>query len=285
VWKESIVVRNYKKGDKTDCSNYRGISLMQTTYKILSNILLSRLIPNAKEIIGDRQCGFRRNRSTTDHIFCIPQILETKWEYNKAVHQFFMDFKVYDSVRREVLYNILIEFGIPMKLVRLIRMCLTERCSRVRVGKHLSDRFPFRNGLKQGDAVTPLLFNFALEYAIRRVQANQDGFILNGTHQRLVYGDDGNISGGSVHTVKENAEALVVASKEIGLEINADKTKYMVMSRDQNAGKCHSMKKDSSSFQRVEEFRYLGTTLTNENSIQEDIKNILMSGNASYHSA
>jgi len=87
--------------------------------------------------------------------------------------------------------------------------------------------FPFRNGLKQGDAVSPLLFNFPLEYAIRRVQANQDGFILNGTHQRLVYGDDGNILGGSVHTVKEQAEALVVASKEIGLEINADKTKYM----------------------------------------------------------
>ena len=69
---------------------------------------------------------------------------------------------IYDSVRREVLYNILIEFGIPRKLVRLIKMCLTEMCSRVRVGKNLSDRFPIRNGLKQGDALSPLLFNFAL---------------------------------------------------------------------------------------------------------------------------
>ena len=76
-----------------------------------------------------------------------------------------------------------------------------------------------------------------------------------------------------------------MASKEIGLEINADKTKYMVMSRDQNAGQCHSMKMDSSSFERVEEIRYLGTNLTNEISIQEDIKSILLSGNASYHSA
>ena len=121
-------------------------------------------------------------------------------------------------------------------------MCLTETHSRVRVGKNLSDKFPIRNGLKQGDALSPLLFNFALECAIRGVQVIQNGLKLNGTHQLLVYTDDVNILGGSVHTVNENAEALVVASKEIGLEVNADKTKYMVMSRDQNAGRSHSMK-------------------------------------------
>jgi len=66
-WKESIIIPIHKKGDKTDCSNYRGISLLPTAYKILSNILLSRLIPYAREIIGDHQCGFRRNKSTIDH--------------------------------------------------------------------------------------------------------------------------------------------------------------------------------------------------------------------------
>jgi len=79
-WKESIIIPIHKKGDKTDCSNCRGISLLPTTYEILSNILLSRLIPYAKEIIGDHQCGFRRNRSTIDHIFRIRQILEKKCE-------------------------------------------------------------------------------------------------------------------------------------------------------------------------------------------------------------
>jgi hypothetical protein len=111
------------KGDKADCANYRGISLLPTTYKILSNILLSRLIPYAEEIIWDHQCGFRRNRSTTDRIFCIRQIRDKKWEYNEAVHHLFIDFKnAYDSVRREVLYNILIEFGILRKLVRLMKI-------------------------------------------------------------------------------------------------------------------------------------------------------------------
>jgi hypothetical protein len=80
--------------------------------------------------------------------------------------------------------------------------------------------FPIRNGLKQGDTLLPLTFNLALEYAIKRVQANQVGLKLNSTHQLLVYTDDVNILGGSIHTVKKNTAALVVASKETGLEVN-----------------------------------------------------------------
>ena len=87
-----------------------------------SNILLSRLTQYAEEIIGYHKCGFRCNRSTTDHIFCFRQIVEKKWEYNEAVHQLFIDFKKdHDSVWRKVLYNIPIEFGILVKLVRLIK--------------------------------------------------------------------------------------------------------------------------------------------------------------------
>jgi hypothetical protein len=148
----------------------------------------------------------------------------------------------------------------------------------------LCDRFPVRNGLKQGDVLSPLLFNYALEWAIRRVQVKQDGLKLNGTHQLLAYTDDVNILGGSVRTLKENAEAFVVAAKEIGLEVNADKTKYMVMSRDQNAGRTHSIKTDNSSFERVDGFKYFETTLTSQNSIQEEIMCRLKSGNACYHS-
>jgi hypothetical protein len=116
-----------KEGAKRDSNNYRGISILPNTYKILSNILLSRLIPYAEKITGNHQCRFRRIRSTTYHIFCIRQILEKKWEHNEAVNQVFIDFKkAYDLVRREILY-VLIEFGIPKKQVRLIKMCLFKK--------------------------------------------------------------------------------------------------------------------------------------------------------------
>jgi len=103
------------------------------------------------------------------------------------------------------------------------------------------------------------------------VQVIQDGLKLNGTYQFLVYAYDINIVGGSVLTIKENTEALAVASKEIGLGVNADKIEHMVMSQDQNAGRSHSMNTDNRTFERVKEFKYLGTTSKSHNSIQEEI--------------
>jgi hypothetical protein len=118
--------------------------------------------------------------------------------------------------------------------------------------------------LRKGGALSPLLLNFSLECAIGRVQVNQDGFKLNDTYQLLIYAYDVNILGGNVRTINENIEPLVIASKEIGLEVNADKTKYMVIFRDQISGRSHNMKIDSKSLEKVEEFRYLDITLTNQ---------------------
>jgi hypothetical protein len=102
------------------------------------------------KLLGYYQCGFRRNRSTTDQNFYIYQILEKNWEYNGTVHQLFIDFKkAYDSVRREALYNILIVFGTPRELVGLIKMCINETYSRARIGKNLPDKFTMENGLEQ----------------------------------------------------------------------------------------------------------------------------------------
>jgi hypothetical protein len=121
-------------------------------------------------------------------------------------------------------------------------MCLNETYSRVRIGRNLSEKFSIENGLKKGDALSPLLFNFALEYAIRRVQENQKGMILKGTHLLLVYADDVNIVGENIDTIQRITKALLDASKEIGLEVNPEKTKYMLVSRCQKAGQRQSIK-------------------------------------------
>jgi hypothetical protein len=115
-------------------------------------------------------------------------------------------------------------------------MCLNETYSKVRVGKYLSDIFPIQNDLKQGDALSPLLFNFALEYAIRTVQENQMGLKLNGKLPFLAYADDVNLLGDNIHIINKSTEILIGSCKEAGMEINVEKTKYLFMSRHWNAG-------------------------------------------------
>jgi hypothetical protein len=140
-------------------------------------------------------------------------------------------------------------------------MCLNETYSKAYIGKHLSDSVPIQNGLKHGDALSSLLLNFALEYAIRKVQENQVGLKLNGTHQLLTYTND-------VNLLQDTYKKLSICCCFI--------TRMQV--------KIGTKKTVNRSFINVSQFKYLGTTVTNQNMIQEEIKRRLNSGNACYHS-
>jgi hypothetical protein len=133
--------------------------------------------------------------------------------------------------------------------------------------------------LNKGEALTPLLFNYALEYAIRKVQEIHVGPKLYGKHQLLAYADDVNLLGDNIDTIKKHIETLIEANN-VGLGVNVEKTKYLLVSRNQNAGQNRDVKIANRSFENVSQFRYLTTTVTNQNLILEEIKKRLNSGNS-----
>jgi len=155
--------------------------------------------------------------------------LEKKWEFDQPVHQLYIDFKkAYDSIKRERMFEILIRLGIPKKLVNLVQVCLKDTRSRVKIGNQMSETFNIHNGLKQGDALSHLLFNLVLEYAIKEIQKSEDGLKLNGITQLLTYADDIALLGDNKETLINNTKTVLNKMKGLGLQISAEKTKYMV---------------------------------------------------------
>ncbi|KAL4091392.1 hypothetical protein QTP88_026089 [Uroleucon formosanum] len=166
---DSIVAELLKKGgNPTTTENYRGISLLDTCYKILTTLILERLNPYIEEIVGNYQCGFRRGKSTTDHVFALRQIMSKYYEFGKDLHLVFVDYKqAYDSVDREELWKTLVILGIPKKYVKLIKVCYEKTLCKVCYLQGISDPFEVKSGFKQGDALSPALFNLVLEKIIR----------------------------------------------------------------------------------------------------------------------
>jgi hypothetical protein len=162
-------------------------------------------------------------------------------------------------------------------------MCINETYNTVRIGKYQSDKFPIQNGLKQGDALSPLFFNFALEYAIKRVHENQEKLKLKGAQQFSAYADAVDTVGENIDTMT-NTETSLDASKEVGLEVNPEKTICMLMSCSQKIGQKHSIKIANRSSEDVANFKYLGATITDQCCMHEENSSRLNLGDACYHS-
>lgn len=274
-WLDGLICPIYKKGHRLDCANYRGITLLNTAYKVISRILFSRLRPFAETFVGEYQSGFREGRSTTDQMFTLRQILDKFREYNLRTHHLFVDFKAaYDSVKRNELWHIMLEHGFPAKLIRLIRATLDGSKSSVRISGETSDSFVTLDGLKQGDALSNLLFNIALEGAIRRSGVQRNGTIINKSYMLLGFADDIDIIGVDRRAVEEAFVPFKRETERIGLIINSVKTKYLVAGRERGSpnGVGPEVEMDGMRFEVVDEFIYLGTLVTCDNDVSREVK-------------
>ena len=300
-WETALITPIHKKGSKLQCKNYRGISLLNVSYKILTKLIAKRLHPYAEEILGDYQCGFRQNRSTTDQIFTIRCILEKCYEYNIPVHQLYVDYKMaYDSIKRKYLYETLQEFGIPNKLTRMIYVTLNNSRSKVKVQGEYSREFRIRQGLRQGDSLSCMLFNLTLERVIRNINIDTRGTITGyflretqepkaiGTFysqpiQYLAYADDIALLAKSTKDISKSYIELEDASLQAGLEVNNQKTKYMTLEREERTGE--DIKIRNQTFEKVNQFKYLGSILNERNELMIEIKERISAGNRAYFSS
>jgi hypothetical protein len=170
--KEASNVLSTKKRDELLCNNYRDISLLSTSYKILTGILKRRLEPFLKRIL-EHQAGFQPGTSNTDDLFILIQMTEKCREYKADIY-IFVDFKqAYDCTLCENLETALLEMGIPVKLVKLLNATSKETSREIKIQNELTDIIIMRHGLKQGDILAPLLFSLALKYVTRQVNVTQ----------------------------------------------------------------------------------------------------------------
>ena len=232
-WEGGILVPLHKKGDKLVCSNYRGINLLVTAYKVLTIIIYEKMKPFAESIIGEYQAGFRRGRSTTDQLFTIRQIIEKLWEYDKYQLHLFVDFKqAYDSIHRSSMWNIMKEMGIPDKLIRVTQACYRNTTCTVRFGKKMSTPIEIQTGLKQGCILSPLLFNIMMEKVARSITNRPEGIKFREVSINcLGYADDVDIITSDVRDTERITNIFRVNAESIGLKINQEKTKIMEIAR------------------------------------------------------
>ena len=284
-WMDGVVCPIYKKGDKLDCCNYRGITLINAAYKILSQILCRRLSPLAKSFVGPYQAGFTGARATTDQIFSLRQILEKCREYNVPTHHIFIDFKAaYDTVDREQLWQLMHDNGFPDKLTRLIKATLDRVMCHVRVSGDLAEPFESRRGLRQGDGLSCSLFNIGLEGVVRRAGIDTRGTIFNRSVQLLGFADDIDIIARGIETVKETYTRLKAEAKKIGLSMNTSKTKYMRGrgSKEVDPPCLRPLAVDGDELEEVDEFVYLGSLVTADNDTSKEIRRRIFAGNRTY---
>jgi len=298
-WKASLFTFLYKgKGDNMDPDNFRGISLLSVCAKVYTQILLSRLTPILEPTLSESQCGFRKGRGCADLHFSLRRLSELARAHRAPLWVSFVDFrKAFDSVNREALWAILAARGVPPKLVTLLQDSYTGCEGRVRVDTATSDPFQIRSGVRQGCALSPLLFSTFIDTVIREaippevanVAGYQVGVELNGrltapSHPSdpgqvrtlsitdLLYADDAALVSRSKAGLTDLLTRLQNVAEKWGLVINIAKTKCMVFHPlSKTAALPSPIRLQGGHVQFVDRFVYLGTVWTPSGSLDAEI--------------
>lgn len=271
-WSEAIIHPLHKKGDKMNVNNYRGISLLPVAYKILSIALRHRIEEHVDKQLGEYQAGFRKGRSCAEQIFTIKTLIKTKMlAADKKVIMTFVDFKkAYDSIDRDTVIEVLKEFGVDDKTTTLIHQTLKNTRSQVKFLGELSEPFEIKTGLRQGDGLSPILFNCVLEKVIREWRKEMSKFNFpNGirlghkrtgiTFECLAFADDIVFFAENLQIATKQIEVLKETAGKTGLQISFEKTEYMNI---KTADPIWTMRTKYGDIKRARKFKYLGEILT-----------------------
>lgn len=281
---EGAIVAIHKKGDKLQCENYRGVCLLNAAYKVLARVLYTRLQPHAETVIGEYQCGFRRNRSTNDQIFNLRLILQRGGEFNVQTHHLFIDFKqAYDRVKRRELFVVMKELGFETKLIRLVKATLNGTKCRVKVQSNMSEAFETAEGLRQGDALSCLLFNLALEGVLRRAGLPTQRTLATSMVQVLAFADDLDLAGRRYADVIDVFTSLKREAEKLGLIINTTKTKYMKTNQAAPHQRGQHITIEDQQYEVVDEFVYLGVLARPDGDTTPEIQRRIMAATRCYY--
>ena len=277
-WGKAILLPIPKKGDKTVCDNYRGISLIDIAAKIFSVMLLNRFSRARDARTRPNQGGFRRGRGCVDQIFTLRRVLEHRYKYQQPTVACFIDFRTaFDSINRDSLWTVIKADGLPDKLVRLMRAYYSATHARVRVYGEESPEFPLKFGVRQGCPLSPVLFNYAIDWTMEQALVDYPGVQMSNEMwiSDLEFADDIVVLGDSPSALQPVLDRIESSGRSIGLIINSSKTK--VLSTCPNMpNQCLSISGEP--IEQVDSFKYLGSTLLPNGQAKEEI--VLRTNNA-----
>ena len=265
LWEESVIVPIYKKGDCNDPDNYRGVSLISTFAKVFLHVLGTRLQQWTEEnnLIREEQAGFRKGYCTFDNIFVLHSIIQKFMQKHRKLYVSFVDFrKAFDTVDRQVLWNILQGVGISTKMINMLKsMYKSVQCC-VRSDQGLSDRFVYTNGLKQGCKLSPLLFSFLMNTLADEICENgKHGVQLFPNKPELftlLFADDIVLLSDTAMGLQNQLSNLRKTSEKLGLRVNVHKTKIMVFRLGGHLGRHEKWYLGEERLEVVNEYKYLG---------------------------